>query len=149
MAHAIPRPPVVTRGMALGTAAVVAFTLALASLGHDAPTDPARAGERPLAARDLAFEDRADGAVLVRDARTGAVIETLEPGSEGFVRASMRGLVRQRRLAGLGAEQPFRLSTWPDGRITLLDTATGHTMELHAFGRTNAEAYLKLLATGE
>jgi putative photosynthetic complex assembly protein len=61
----------------------------------------------------------------------------------------MRGLVRERKRESLGAVAPFVLATWPDGRLTLEDTATGHFMELHAFGRTNAEAFLRLLATEE
>jgi putative photosynthetic complex assembly protein len=149
MAEALKRPPVVTRGLLLGTALVVAGTLALATLGHRAPVNPASAGLQPAATRDIRFSDRADGAVVVSDARSGAEIEVLEPGTEGFVRGAMRGLVRQRRIAGIGPDAPFRLSTWPDGRVTLQDTANGNTMELHAFGRTNAEAFLRLLATEE
>lgn len=148
MAHTAPRQGL-TRGMVLGTLIVVAGTLALASLGHRAPVNPAMTGQLPSATRDIRFADRADGAVLVTDARTGAVIETVQPGTEGFVRGAMRGLVRQRRIADIGPDLPFRLSVWPDGRVTLQDTANGNTMELHAFGRTNAEAFLKLLATEE
>jgi putative photosynthetic complex assembly protein len=149
MAQAISRPAFLPRGMLLAAVAVVGGTLLLASLGHRAPVNPAVTGETPVATRDLRFADRDDGAVVVTDARSGAVIEVLPGGSEGFVRGAMRGLVRQRRIAGHGPELPFRLSTWHDGRLTLLDTANGNTMELHAFGRTNAEAFLKLLATGE
>jgi putative photosynthetic complex assembly protein len=127
----------------------MAGTLALATLGHKAPTDPATVGARPVATRDLQFADRADGAIVVTDARSGRVVETLAPGTEGFVRGGMRGLARERNRAGISVEVPFRLSAWPDGRITLQDTGTGNTMELHAFGRTNAEAFLKLLTTGE
>jgi putative photosynthetic complex assembly protein len=137
MDHALRRPPSLSRGMLLGAAAVVSGTLLLAGLGHDAPVNPADTGAQPLAQRDLRFADRADGAIVVTDARGGAVVETLLPGQEGFVRGAMRGLVRD------------RLSAWPDGRLTLHDTATGHTMELHAFGRTNAEAFLRLLKTEE
>ncbi|WP_137181309.1 photosynthetic complex assembly protein PuhC [Roseomonas sp. AR75] len=149
MAQALPRPAFLPRSMLLAAAAVVGGTLILAVLGHKAPVNPASTGERPVATRDLRFADRDDGAVVITDARTGGVIEVLPGGTEGFVRGAMRGLVRQRRVAGQGTEPPFRLSTWSDGRITLVDTATGNTMELHAFGRTNAEAFLKLLATGE
>jgi putative photosynthetic complex assembly protein len=148
MAHAL-RRPVLSRGMVLGAAAVVVGTLLLAGLGHEAPVNPASIGALPSAQRDLRFADRADGAVVVTDARTGAVVQTLPGGEEGFVRGAMRGLVRDRKRADIGADLPFRLSAWPDGRLTLHDTATGHTMELHAFGRTNAEAFLKLLTTEE
>lgn len=149
MAHALPRKPPVTRGLLLGSVALVAGTLLLASLGHKAPLDPAAAGLRPLAQRELVFSDRDDGAIVVTEARTGRVVETLQPGSEGFVRGAMRGLARERKRAAASPDLPFRLATWPDGRITLEDVATGNFMELHAFGRTNAEAFLRLLSTEE
>lgn len=149
MAHAIQRRPAVSRGLLIGTVLVVGGTLFLAALGHRAPLDPAAAGGRPLAERQLVFADRDDGAIVVTDARTGRVVETLPPGSEGFVRGAMRGLARERKRADAGPEVPFRLATWPDGRITLEDIATGNFMELHAFGRTNAEAFLRLLSTEE
>jgi putative photosynthetic complex assembly protein len=149
MASALLRNGALPRGMVLGTALLLAGTLVLATLGHDAPVNPASAGALPTATRDLRFSDRADGAVVVTNAATGHQVDVVEPGTEGFVRGAMRGLVRQRRLAEIGPDMPFRLSVWPDGRITLQDMANGNTMELHAFGRTNAEAFLRLLATEE
>lgn len=148
-ASQVGRRPAVSRGMVLAAAVTMSATFMLATLGHQAPTDPASSGQAPLATRDIRFEDRADGAVLVRDARSGAVVETLQPGAEGFMRGGMRGLARQRMIAGVSPTSPFRLSAWPDGRLTLQDAATGNTMELHAFGRTNAEAFLRLLAKEE
>lgn len=149
MASALLRNGSLPRGMVVGTMIVMAGTLALATLGHDAPVNPASAGLQPTASRDLRFSDRSDGAVVVTNARTGREVDVVEPGTEGFVRGAMRGLVRQRRIAEIGPDMPFRLSVWPDGRITLQDTANGNTMELHAFGRTNAEAFLRLLAAEE
>lgn len=149
MAHAIPRRSAQPRGLLLGVALVLAGTFALVTLGHDAPTDPARVGERPSASRDLRFADRADGAIVVSDARTGREVQVVQPGEEGFVRGAMRGFVRERRRESIGPDRPFRLSAWSNGRVTLEDTATGHVLELHAFGRTNAEAFVRLLATEE
>lgn len=149
MASALLRNGSLPRGMVLGTVIVMAGTLVLATLGHDAPVNPAEAGAQPTASRDLRFSDRADGAVVVTNAQTGRELDVVEPGTEGFVRGAMRGLVRQRRIAEIGPDMPFRLSVWPDGRITLQDTANGNTMELHAFGRTNAEAFLRLLSAEE
>lgn len=149
MSGAFMRNGSLPRGMVFGTALVLVGTFFLTTLGHQAPVNPAAAGALPAATRDLRFTDRADGAVVVTDARDGRQIEVVEPGTEGFVRGAMRGLVRQRRIAEIGPDLPFRLSAWPDGRITLQDTANGNTMELHAFGRTNVEAFLRLLATEE
>jgi len=149
MSGTAPRPKPLPRAMVLGTLAVLAGTLVLATLGHKAPVNPAAIGAQPTASRDLHFADRADGAVVVSDAVTGRQVEIVEPGADGFVRGAMRGLVRQRRIAEIGPDLPFRLSTWSNGRITLQDTANGNTMELHAFGRTNVEAFLRLLAKEE
>ncbi len=149
MAQALPRMGGQPRGLLLGVALVLAGTLALATLGHDAPIDPGRGGGRPVASRDLRFADRPDGAVVVTDLRTGREVLALAPGEQGFVRGAMRGLVRERRREAIGPDVPFRLSAWPDGRLTLQDTATGQMMELQAFGRTNAEAFARLLATEE
>jgi putative photosynthetic complex assembly protein len=149
MAQTLTRTPAVSRGLLLGSAVVIAGTLLLSTLGHRAPLDPALDGQRPMAERELRFADRGDGAIVVSDAQTGAVVEVVPPGTENFVRGAMRGLARQRMVGRIAQDEPFRLSAWPDGRLTLLDTGNGNTMELHAFGRTNAEAFLKLLATRE
>jgi putative photosynthetic complex assembly protein len=77
------------------------------------------------------------------------VIEALPAGGEGFLRGAMRGLARDRLRAGGTPDLPFRLRAWEDGRLTLEDSATGHVVELHAFGHGNAAAFLRLLTTEE
>jgi putative photosynthetic complex assembly protein len=74
-----------------------------------------------------------------------AVAAVLAPGEDGFIRATLRGLARERRRGDLGAEAPFRLASWPDGGLSLEDTATGRTLDLRAFGPTQAEAFARLL----
>jgi putative photosynthetic complex assembly protein len=114
---------------------------------HGPPASLAPEGQA-LASIDLFFEDRADGAVVVRDAATGRVVRELEPGTNGFIRATLRGLVRERRLGEIGAERPFRVARWPDGRLTLGDMATGRVVDLLAFGQTQVEAFQSLLDAG-
>jgi putative photosynthetic complex assembly protein len=99
------------------------------------------------AVRELAlfFDDTADGRVLIRDARTERVVGTILPGEGGFVRSTMRGLVRERRRRGLGPEAPFLLSARSDGRIVLTDPATGRLLDLGAYGPDNARAFVRFL----
>jgi putative photosynthetic complex assembly protein len=149
MAQALPATPVFPRWLLLGAGGLIGGTLVLASLGHDVPVDPAKTGIRPVATRDLRFADRPDGAVVVSDARSGTHVLVLPPGQEGFVRGAMRGLVRERKREAIGTAAPFRLSAWPNGRVTLEDTATGQIIELQAFGRSNAETFVRLLETEE
>ena len=89
------------------------------------------------------------GAVAVVDARTNENLQVLPPASNGFVRATMRTFVRDRRSRGIDATAPFHLTASTDGRLTLDDPMTGRNVELEAFGRTNAAIFAGFLRTQE
>jgi putative photosynthetic complex assembly protein len=137
------------RGPLLGATALVAFAL-LATAAARLGTVGGRAGE-PVAARDpvaivsLRFADREDGAVLVVDSESDAAVATIEPGTGGFLRATLRALSRERKLSGIGAAVPFELRRYADGRLELHDTGTERNVYLDAFGPTNADAFSALL----
>lgn len=141
------RHPLSGKGPILGAALLIAATLALTT----AP--PIGGGVQyqgeVSAQRDLLFTDRADGGVIVTDARSGQAIGELAPGEDGFIRGALRGLVRERRIGGIGQEAPFRLTGWSDGRLTLEDPATRTRLDLAAYGTTNAEAFARFLTTKE
>jgi len=147
MAQLVRRDASSTRPLIL-SALLIAGTLALTTMPPFGSGADRVAGQ-PLASRDLLFADRADGGVTVSDARDGALVGILAPGEDGFVRGAMRGLVRERRIGGLGAETPFRVTGWSDGRLTLEDPATGTRLDLAAYGQTNAEAFARFLSTKE
>jgi putative photosynthetic complex assembly protein len=140
--RSIPRAPLLV-GLGL-----LAFTLAVTDLfglvgGAGAST------AAPVVERALRFEDRADGAIVAREAATGAEVMVFDPGTNGFVRGTLRALARGRRQADLGQDIPFRLAAWRDGRVVLTDTATGREVELNAFGETNKDVFLRLLTARE
>ncbi len=97
-----------------------------------------------VAARDLRFADRSDGAVVITDTGLNQVVDVLH-GEQGFIRATLRGLARTRKSEGVGAEPSFRLTAWSDGRLTLDDSSTGRHVELQAFGSTNVASFARLL----
>jgi putative photosynthetic complex assembly protein len=76
---------------------------------------------------------------------TSAPIEVVAPATNGFLRATMRGLARQRIRQDSDREIPFRLTGWADGRLTLEDPTTGRKVEMEAFGITNEEVFAHLL----
>lgn len=145
MSHAI-HEPVVPRGGIIAAAALVLFSLAtvttvrLTGVGGVHMTLPAVAESR-----DLRFEDGKNGAVLVYDTSNRELVDTLSPGSNGFIRVVLRGLARERKLGDIGAEPPFRLTRFVNGQITLTDTSTGKQIDLAAFGSTNTEAFARLM----
>jgi putative photosynthetic complex assembly protein len=110
--------------------------------------ESAGAGE-PTAIVALNFADRSDGAVLVLDSNTGRSVDTIEPGTGGFLRATLRALVRERRQSAIGDEKPFELRRYANGRLELYDTATSRQIVLDAFGPTNSAAFAALLDANE
>lgn len=100
-----------------------------------------------LSTRQLRFEDRDDGGIAVLDAVSGALLTTVAPGTNGFLRSTMRGLVRERKRQGLGPELPFELLGRADGRLTLVDPGTQRRVDLESFGITNSAVFAALLPT--
>lgn len=130
-------------------AAVLLAALAAAGSGHWLAPAPAAAESPALGVRALRFVDLADGGIDVIDARLNRRVAAIEPGRDGFVRSTMRGLARERRRLGLNDEQPFELRQEGNGRLVLHDPASGRRIELQAFGATNAGAFARLFHSEE
>jgi putative photosynthetic complex assembly protein len=134
------------RGALIGAGLLIAFTISVAALTRmTGQTETYAPTASPTLSRDLRFEDRADGAIVVTAARDGQVIDVLAAGTNGFTRSTLRGLVRDRRREALSAAPPFRLTQYADGRLTLQDGATGRRVDLEAFGPSNVEVFTHLL----
>lgn len=145
MSHAHPHTQI-PRGVLLAAGALVAFSIVAAAAGRltgvgtvELPPGVA------VVERALRFEDDPLGGVRVLDDRTGAGVEHIVPGEDGFVRGVLRGFARARRLHGAGTAPPMVLTRWADGRLTLSDPSTEHVVALEAFGPDNAGAFARLL----
>ncbi len=137
---------ILPRGALIGAGALVLATLLLATTARLTGYQPDRpAPSAVVQSVALVFEDRADGGISIIDQGSGRLVDTLPPGSNGFVRGVLRGLARERRADHVGAEQPFRLTRWADGRLSLDDPATGRHIDLEVFGMTNAGAFAEIL----
>ncbi len=141
LGHSVPRAPLLG-AWALALGALIAVTALRLSGAPPMTVTPS-----PVTVeRALRFADAAGGGVDVIDERTGAVVSHLQPGSDGFIRATLRSLVRERKRQGIGDAAPFLLMSHADGRLTLADPATGRQVNLEAFGPDNAGAFARLLA---
>lgn len=135
-------PRFILRGAGAMIAAVVVLVafVRLTGIGFaEVPVSPV------VEERDLRFLDRSDGSIDVVDASSDALVRKIEPGSNGFLRGTMRGLARERRRSGIGDDVPFRLVAHADGRMTLADPATGRKVDLGSFGPTNAAVFAELM----
>ncbi len=136
--EALPRKAVMGLGLLLLATLVSVAAVRLSGTEIRAPDAPT------AAQRSLRFEDGVDGSVKVLDARTGAHIDSVA-GEAGFLRGSLRALVRERKLRGIGSGPAFELIARTDGRLTLLDPATGERLDLESFGPTNSAVYRRWL----
>jgi putative photosynthetic complex assembly protein len=126
---------------------LIAIVLITVSIVRILGVHPSETPTAVIAERDLRFLDRDDGSIAVFDVRAERPIDIVSPGTNGFLRATLRGLARDRRRAGDGPETPFRLAALADGRLMLEDLATGHRVDLEAFGATNAGVFAQLLTS--
>ena len=140
------RPESVPRGALIAIGGLVALTICAATVGRLTGATETTLTSSPVISRELLFRDRADGAVVVFDARDPSTpIEVVPPESNGFLRGTMRGLAQQRLRQDADRDVPFRLTQWADSRLTLEDPTTHRMLDLEAFGVTNETAFARLL----
>jgi putative photosynthetic complex assembly protein len=136
----IPKGALIAAGILVAFALIAVTASRLTGVGQVKMTPP------PIVESvDLQFEDSQDGAVLVYRASDRQLIDSLPPGNSGFVRVVMRGMARERRLADVGQQPPFRLARHENGQITLTDTSNSKMIDLNAFGSSNVAAFARLM----
>ena len=139
----------VPRGALIGAGLLIAMTIVLALTARLSGVGVTRQPDVPVVSTvDVYFGDRADGTVVVTRAPDGKEIGVLAPGTNGFARSTLRGLVRERKRSNIDAAMPFTLTRWADGRLSLSDRATARHVDLDVFGPTNADVFAKLLISG-
>lgn len=75
------------------------------------------------------------------------VLDVIEAGDGGFLRGTLRGLVRERRLTNSSMSPGFLLQQYADGAVVLTDLATSRQIDLRAFGSLNSQDFLRYLPT--
>ncbi|PYF02803.1 putative photosynthetic complex assembly protein [Rhodopseudomonas faecalis] len=136
----------IPKGALIAAGALVVFALVAVAASRLTGVGQVKMNPPPVVhSVDLRFEDAADGSVLVYSAADNKLVDSLAPGSSGFVRVVMRGMARERRLADVGKQPPFRLARHENGQLTLTDTANNKVIDLNAFGATNQAAFARLI----
>jgi putative photosynthetic complex assembly protein len=126
-----------------GALAVVAYGIAFGASQFGWFKDPPLTS--PIVeSRAYTFVDAIDGGILVYDRSGEQLLSKLETGSFGFLRGSLRALSRHRMLAGIGAEPPFFLRRYADGRIQLEDSTTKQSVVVTSFGPTQIAEFEQL-----
>ncbi|MEO0410338.1 MAG: photosynthetic complex assembly protein PuhC [Pseudomonadota bacterium] len=129
-----------------GALAVVIFSVA--AIAISSWTGQGRVGRTigtPVAQRDIMFRNDASGTVQVLDAQTRAQVATFDVGEGAFLRAAIRSMSLNRSSQGVDYTLPYTVSQSADGKLAVIDPATGHSISLNAFGRVAIESFAKIL----
>jgi putative photosynthetic complex assembly protein len=138
----VPLPFIIAAGGLVAMTLGLILTARVTGFGESMVPD-----QEVVAMRELRFEDRSSGAIAVYSEPDSRLITEVEPGTNGFMRGTLRALVRERRQRGIGDNVPFRLSRAADGSLMLGDPATGRRIVLGAFGPTNEAVFASLLTS--
>jgi putative photosynthetic complex assembly protein len=138
--QAFPKYPLLSAAVLIGSALLLVAAVRVTGKGDLRTPQMAVVSERLLH-----FEDQADGSIIARDASDNHIIEEVAPGTNGFLRGTLRGLARERHRQSIGPEIAFRLTGRSDGRLLLEDPATHRLVDLGSFGPTNAAVFARLL----
>jgi putative photosynthetic complex assembly protein len=137
---AFPKYPLYSAAVLIGSALLLVVAVKVTGKGDLRTPQMTVVSERLLH-----FEDQADGSIIARDASDEHVLEVVAPGTNGFLRGTLRGLARERHRQSIGPEIAFRLTGRSDGRLLLEDPATHRLVDLGSFGPTNAAVFARLL----
>ena len=137
-----PRAPLFALGALVIASVVTVAAVRITGVGGARVADAA-----PVATREFRFEDRPDGSIAVLDASGRQLIDTVAPGTNGFLRGTMRGLARERMRQGVSPALPFRMVGRADGKLTLEDPGTGRRVDLGSFGPVNAAVFAHIMTS--
>ena len=137
-----PRAPLFALGALLLATVVGVAAVRLTGVGIVRVPDAAA-----VTVREFRFEDRPDGSIVVLDASGRQLVDTVAPGTNGFLRGTRRGLARERMRQGVSPALPFRMVGRADGKLTLEDPGTGRRVDLGSFGPTNAAVFAQIMAS--
>lgn len=137
-------PDMIPRPLLLAMLALVLATLALTTFS--VLTGRERAGTPADAAivreRSVILEGGGAQAVRVLD-ENGVLLMDLPHG--GFITVIQNALERARTVARADQALPVRIVEFANGRLTVIDDATGWSAELGAFGSDNRAAFANLM----
>jgi putative photosynthetic complex assembly protein len=145
MTTAVQAPELIPRrALWVGAAALAATLLGAGAYHRWGKSAPPAAVAPMLTQRTLLFTDLPDGGIRIADVASGRTLDTVH-GEQGFLRGTLRALVRERRQRGLTEQGALLLAVRADGRLVLADPATGAHIDLQSFGPTNAAVFARWL----
>ncbi len=143
MAQSIKKPALLAAAAIL---AVLALVIAMNVIGTQ--TVDLTLKRSAVITRPLIFRDAPQGAMAVYDQGASAPFIVVPREGNTFMASALRLMGQSRELRSkAGPESPFILTLWNDGKLSLSDPATGDTLELAAYGPTNAKTFAQLLPT--
>ncbi len=129
--------------------AMVLFTIAMVATFRLLGLQPGGAiSAAPAASIEIRLVEHDGGDVDVVLPPDDTVIASIAEDDSGFLRGMIRSLGRQRSVAGVPLDAPYRLARRKDGTLTLDDPLTQESIALRAYGPDNRDQMAVLLDKG-
>ena len=144
----VPTRPTAADTLPRGPLLLIGALLLAALLGVAAVRCPAPRFARPMPHqwRTRSCASRTGPTAASRCSTPQRPPDRIGPGRSRLpARHAARAGPRAAQAQGLGAEPAFELIARADGRLTLIDPATGDRVDLESFGPTNAAVFARLL----
>ena len=136
----------VPRFLVQGMFALMIATLALVTYARvtDRPLEGVIAASPIVAERTMTMEgDRSSGIALI--APDGTLLARSDEPRKGFIDVIWVSVMRARKLAHVDPGAPIRVVRHENGRVSVLDDASGWTITLIGYGVDNVAAFASLL----
>ncbi len=140
------RTETLPRGFLLVAGSAILAALIAVGVGVAGKAPPAPPAELPRASLTVRFVELPDGGLSVINPATGQEVDHLAEGENGFLRTMLRVIRRDIERTPTVISMPFRIEAWQDNRVTLTDSATERSVDLLAFGPTNAQVFIRWLS---
>lgn len=142
-------PHYIPRSLVIMAASAAIITVLVVAFAQWADTSALRTNiGAPAFAQEVQFLPLEGDRIAVQSVADGALITTVEAGTDGLLRGALRGLNMSRSQSDLELAAPFILQRFEEDGVYLADPLTGRSIRLESFGPLETGATADLLRLG-
>lgn len=142
-------PHYIPRSLVMMAASAAIITVLVVAFAQWTDTSALRTNDgAPAFAQEVQFLPLEGGRIAVQSVADGALITTVEAGTDGLLRGALRGLSMSRTQSNLNLTAPFILQRFEEDGVYLADPLTDRSIRLESFGPLETGATADLLRLG-
>ncbi|MEO0384835.1 MAG: photosynthetic complex putative assembly protein PuhB [Pseudomonadota bacterium] len=142
-------PHYIPRSLVIMAASAVVITVLVVAFAQWTDTSALRTNDgAPAFSQEVQFLPLEGDRIAVQSVADGALITTVEAGTDGLLRGALRGLNMSRSQSDFDLAAPFILQRFEEDGVYLADPLTDRSIRLESFGPIETGATADLLRLG-